>query len=762
MAGRCVVAARQNGPMPDRTFAADLPERVVRDAVHHLVLPARDSRTAPIPTWLADSATARLRSRGVDLLYEHQSAALDELLRHEGNVVVATGTASGKSLIYQTAAVALSERDAGATTLYLAPTKALGHDQARAMTWTGLRVGVLDGDANREERDWVGAHAQVVISNPDMLNASVLPRHEYWRRLLRNLALVVVDECHVYRGVFGAHVALILRRLLRLAQATGAQPLVVGASATTAQPAETMTALTGRAFREVTEDASPRGEVHVLLRDPSTERHGARREVVEVSGALVAQQRRTLTFVPSRAGAESVAAQTRALVDAPANNAIAAYRAGLLPEERRAIESGLRDGRLLGVATTSALELGVDITGLDAVVLAGWPGRQTSFWQQIGRAGRAGQTAVAVLVADDDPLDHYLLHHPDDITGAVTERTVIDLQNPTILGQHLVAAAAEAPLTEADLEYFGPHSGPVADALVAEGTLRRRPRGLFWPDANPPKAVGDIRSIGGSAVRIVEGSTGRLLGTVDDARAWPTMHPQAVYVHQGTYYAVRELDLEARVALVEPTTDDVFTMALSRTHLDVVGVRDEAPLGLGRIRSGMVEVTSQVHAFQRRRSGTGEVVSTHPLAAPTRTLTTAAVWWSWPDDVVTECAVADVAGAAHAAEHAAIGLLPHFATCDRWDVGGLSTPQHPATGEVTVFVHDGYPGGVGYANRGFSLAREWLRTTRDAVAACPCLDGCPACVQSPKCGNGNNPLDKRGAVALLDALVIERPDGAWS
>ncbi|MCB9411383.1 MAG: DUF1998 domain-containing protein [Actinobacteria bacterium] len=739
--------------MPDRGSTDALPERVTRGAVHHLHLPARPGDSVDLPKWLGADVTDRLANAGIDTLYLHQAEALEWLLQHRRNVVVATGTASGKSLVYQAAATWLAVQDPAATVLYLSPTKALGHDQARAMGWTGLRVGVLDGDAPPDEREWIAAHAQVVVSNPDMLNFSVLPRHDRWQRLLRRLALVVVDECHTYRGVFGAHVALILRRLLRLARAAGADPLIVGASATTARPADTMSALVGASVQQVSEDASPRGPLHVILRDPATEGHGSRREVVELTAALVQARRRTLTFVPSRAGAESVAAMARESTPPELAGSILAYRAGLLPEERRGIEGDLRAGTLLAVATTNALELGVDITGLDAVVLAGWPGRQTSFWQQVGRAGRAGQEALAVLVADDDPLDHYLLHHPEEVIGPVTERTVVDLANPFVLRHQLVAAAAELPLTGSDLEQFDPASGDVAEALVAEGTLRRRPRGLFWPHPGRPPAVGDIRAIGGSGLRIVEAATGRLLGTAESARAWSSLHPGAVYVHQGDYYSVTDLDLEAAVAVVTPTVDSEFTMALSTTEVDVAAVSDEVALGSGRIRAGDVTVTSQVYAYQRRRNGTGELLSTHGLAAPAQTLTTAGVWWSWPAEVVDATGIADVAGAAHAAEHAAIGLLPHFAACDRWDIGGLSTAYHPATGEVTVFVYDGYPGGVGYAQRGYSQAAEWLRSTRDAITGCPCLEGCPRCVQSPKCGNGNNPLDKDGAATLLRQLV---------
>lgn len=733
------------GPQPDAI------ERLTAGADHVQILPAREAVTGPIPQWLGPEVAARLADAGVEELWQHQLQALAHLEAGR-NVVIATGTGSGKSLVYQSAAAGMLGGEPRATALYIAPTKALGHDQAKALSWTGLRVGVLDGDTPAEEREWIAAHAQIVITNPDMLGISVLPRHRRWHRILAGLRLIVIDECHVYRGVFGSHTSLVLRRLRRLAaRAAGAEPLIVAASATSAQPAKSAERLVGASLAEVTEDASPHGQVQVVLRRPETDGMGSRTEVAELMAGLVSSGRRTLAFVPSRSGAERVALHVRQTLGGDA--AVRAYRAGLLSEERREIERGLKSGALVGAASTNALELGMDIAGLDAVLLAGWPGRLSSFWQQVGRAGRAGADAVAVMVADDDPLDHYLLAHPEAIFDEPTEVTVIDPGNASVLTEHLIAAAAEAPLTAEDVAAFGPSAEVLIDELVAAGVLRRRPGGVFWPHVTAPEPIADMRGIGGASVRIVEVDTGRLLGTVDGSAAPATVHSGAVYVHQGEHYLVRELRLTESVAFAEATDEDITTLALSRTSVSVLAVHREQPLGHGQLRLGEIEVTGQVYAFQRRRSRTGEVLSTHPLDLPPQNLRTAAVWWSLPQHLVDELGVIDVAGAAHAAEHASIGLLPLVATCDRWDIGGLSTPLHPSTGEPTVFVYDGYPGGVGFAARGFEAAQEWLAATRDLVAACDCDDGCPRCVQSPKCGNGNNPLDKAGAVALLGALI---------
>lgn len=712
------------------------------------VVPARTAMPAEMPHWLNPLTSSALADLGIRELWQHQATSMD--LLHTGrDVIVATGTASGKSLIYQASLSHAINTDHRATGIYLAPTKALGHDQARAMAWTGARIGVLDGDTEAAEREWIRAHAHVVITNPDLLHVSFLPRHPRWQRVLRNLALIVVDECHLYRGVFGSHVALVLRRLLRLATRAGAEPLVLLSSATTGDPEMTGELLTGRACAAVTVDGSPRGQLTIDLGLPD---EGANPRVVaaQLLAESVRQRQRTLVFVPSRAGAEWVALETRRRTGD--DDSVMAYRSGLLAEERRSIEAQLRAGALLGVATTSALEVGMDISGVDRVIVCGWPGRRSSFWQQVGRAGRNGEDAAAVLIAAEDPLDHYVLDHPGVLLDEPVEVSVLDPANPAILRRHLIAAAAETPIDDSDAGVFPPAADAVISDLVAEGVLRRRPRGVFWPEPRPPQATADIRATDGDAIQIVAADTGRILGTIDASAALRTVHDGAVYVHQGQHFLVAELRLDERVALVLPSNGEVFTMAMSHTWVDVDEVIDERGLGRGHLRRGLVHVETEVHGYQRRRAGTGEVLSSHPLDLPRRVLSTTGTWWSWPDEVVASC-TADAAGGAHAAEHAAIGLLPLVAPCDRWDVGGLSTAHHPATGECTVFVYDGYPGGVGYTHRGFVVAQEWLGATARLVDSCVCETGCPRCVQSPKCGNGNSPLDKPGAAGLLAALV---------
>jgi DEAD/DEAH box helicase domain-containing protein len=530
--------------------------------------------------------------------------------------------------------------------------------------------------------------------------------------------------------------------------------------------------LTGLDVVSVTDDGSPRGRTALALWEPpfmpghgengAPVRRSATSEVADLLTDLVVERVRTLAFVRSRRGAETVALTARRLlgeVDASLVDHVAAYRGGYLPEERRELEDSFRSGRLLGLAATNALELGIDISGLDAVLLAGFPGTRAALWQQVGRAGRGARDALGVMVARDDPLDTYLVNHPEALLGQPVEANVFDPDNPYVLGPHLCAAAAESPLTIADLPLFGPGARTAVDALTEGGLLRRRPHGWFWTDRRRASDLADIRSSGGTPVRLVESETGRVLGTVDHSAAHGTAHAGAVYLHQGETWLVTELDLEESVAVVVPADPDYSTSAREITDIEILGERASTGWGEARLSLGSVSVTHQVVSFLKRAVPSGEVIGEEPLDLPERLLQTTAVWWTLPEHVLAESALAaaDLPGAAHAAEHASIGLLPLFATCDRWDIGGVSTALHADTGKLTVFVHDGHPGGAGFAERGFHAAPAWLRATREAIASCGCADGCPSCVQSPKCGNQNHPLDKAGAIALLDLLLMGAP-----
>jgi DEAD/DEAH box helicase domain-containing protein len=746
---------------------------------HVEVLPAREAVHVDWPDWVHDDVRDAFARNGVARPWRHQVVAADAA--HAGDhVVLATGTASGKSLAYQAPALTAirSSRGArderGASVLYLAPTKALAQDQLAGLRTLGIdvRVSTHDGDSSREERDWTRDFGEYVLTNPDMLHHSMLPSHARWSDFWRTLRYVVVDECHHYRGVFGAHVAHILRRLRRICASYGASPTFVLASATVAEPETAAARMTGLDVVAVTADESPRGRTWLGLWEPPLTSHtgengapvrrAASSETADLLADLVSEDVRTLAFIRSRRGAEQVAltaAELLAEVDQSLPGRVAAYRGGYLPEERRELEAALRRGNLIGLAATNALELGIDISGLDAVLLAGFPGTRAALWQQLGRAGRSGQDALGLLVARDDPLDTYLVAHPDALIGAPVEATVFDPENPYVLGPHLCAAAQELPLTTADLPVFGESARDVVDQLTEAGLLRKRPRGWFWTDRRRASDLTDIRSAGGTQVQLIESGTGRVVGTVDPASAHSTAHAGAVYVHRGETWLVESLDLELGVAEMSPTRVAWSTTAREVTDIEIVATRESVDWGGRGLHLGEVDVSRQVTSFLRRRQPSGEVMGEEPLDLPPRSLRTTAVWWTVPDDVLAEAGLtsADLPGAAHAAEHCSIGLLPLFATCDRWDIGGVSTALHPDTGVLTVFVHDGHPGGAGFAERGFRAAREWLGATREAIASCECIEGCPSCIQSPKCGNQNHPLDKEGAVALLDALLAGAP-----
>lgn len=746
-------------------------------------LPPREGRHAVWPDRIRTDVVAAIAAAGIDHPWEHQARVAEHALDGE-SVVVATGTASGKSLAYLAPVLsaladgAEAPNGRGTTALYLAPTKALAADQRRAVRelagplGNAVRPAVYDGDTPFEEREWVRQYANYVLTNPDMLHRGILPAHPRWASFLRALRYVVIDECHTYRGVFGSHVAQVLRRLRRLCARYGSDPVFLLASATASDPATAASRLTGLPVVEVADDASPRGEVVFALWEPpltdlkgergAPVRRTATAETADLLTDLVVQGVRTVAFVRSRRGAELIAviAQERlAAVDSSLPRRVAAYRGGYLPEERRALERALHSGDLLGLAATTALELGVDVSGLDAVLITGYPGTRASLWQQAGRAGRSGQGALAILVARDDPLDTYLVHHPEALFQQPVEATVLDPDNPYVLAPHLCAAAAELPLTEPDLELFGPAARELLPQLEAAKLLRRRATAWHWTRRERASDLTDIRGGGGRPVQIVEAATGRLLGTVDEEASHSAVHDGAVHLHQGRTYLVKHLDLEDSVALVEEANPPFSTTARDTTAISVLETETEIVWGRGRLCFGSVEVTHQVVSYLRRKLITGEVLGEAKLDLPPRTLRTRAVWWTVTEDQLDEARINPeiLGGALHAAEHASIGLLPLFATCDRWDIGGVSVPLHPDTLLPTVFVYDGHPGGAGFAERAFHTARAWLTATRDAIAACECEAGCPSCIQSPKCGNGNDPLHKRGAIRLLTHLLSESP-----
>jgi DEAD/DEAH box helicase domain-containing protein len=753
---------------PDRVLAGLADGDHADSLVHVEHIPARDAPDAG-PLDMAPELSVRLRRAGIDRLWSHQADGL-RTARADRNVAIATGTASGKSLVYQLATFERLLADPRATAMFLFPTKALAQDQLRqirSFAFPAARATVYDGDTPSAERAWARRTANVIVTNPDMLHIGILPTHDRWALFFKNLAVVVVDEMHTFRGVFGSHVANVLRRLRRIAAHYGSHPLFVTASATIGNPGLLAEGLTGLPFDQITEDGSPRGtKLFAFWNPPFVElpdgsiaevRYSAGSQAAGLLAGLAREDVRTIVFARSRKGAELIAQHARDLLaDERGDLAgrIAAYRAGYLPEERRALERDLVSGELLGVAATTALELGIDIGGLDACVIAGYPGTIAGTWQQAGRAGRAQQRSLVVLIAQDDPLDQYIVAHPSEIFGRPHETAVIDHSNPNIFDPHIGAAAFELPLRDTDAEIFGPSYGAAVARLDEAGLLRTRGDKRFWNGKRSPATEIDIRSAG-RVVRIVEDETGRLLGTADGSRAHHTVHAGAIYIHQGEQFEVRALDLAANVAVVAPVDVAHYTQARDITDIRIAAVHDRKPAGAVDLFFGDVVVSNQVIGFVRKRLYSNETLDEQPLDLPEQTLRTAAVWYTVPPDILSAARLdpASVPGAAHAAEHAAIGLMPLFAMCDRWDIGGVSTAEHPDTGMCTVFIYDGYPGGAGFAARSFEAGTEHLRATMDAIKSCLCERGCPSCVQSPKCGNGNEPLDKHGAARLLAAIL---------
>jgi DEAD/DEAH box helicase domain-containing protein len=740
--------------------------------VHLHRLPARHGTVRALARPLPPGLTDRVPVGG---LWSHQAAAID-LARDGRSVAVATGTASGKSLCYQLPiAEAVSGPARGqdpATALMVFPTKALAQDQLRALGQLdvpGLVAAAYDGDAGAEERTWARRHANVVLTNPDMLHVGILPNHPRWATFLMRLRFVVLDELHTLRGIFGSHVAHVVRRLRRLAAAYGASPSFVFTSATIGRPARLASALCGLPVVEVDEDGSPSGERLLALWNPplwdraAGVRASSNSETAALLAALVASGRRSIAFTRSRKAAELVAAGTKRRLPDELADKVRPYRGGFLAAERRQIEAELFSGRLLGVAATNALELGVDVGGLDACVLNGFPGTIASFWQQIGRAGRARNRSLAVLVAGDDALDQWLMAHPDQLLTRPPEPAVVNPANPFVLHPHLACAAFERPLVPEDEGWWGPpglaegaFEDAVRDLVISDRLVVRRARAVPATRRNPAREIG-LRSGSPDQIRIVD-EDGNLVGTIERDRAFSTVHPGAVYLHQGQHYRVERLDLDDNEAWVGAVDPGELTQARSATDFRILGVERTSEVGRAVLSIGPVEVTEHVTGYRRRDLATGQVLGDEVLDLPPTTLQTRGFWYRFDERLLaraglTQCPDDALPGALHAAEHAGIGILPLFAICDRWDVGGVSTAWHPDSGAATVLIYDGYPGGAGIAELGFGSAHTHLGATLEAIANCPCESGCPSCVQSPKCGNLNEPLDKAGATALLREVL---------
>jgi len=735
------------------------------EAVYRGLEPAGKGRSEPLPDDLDPRVVSALAAVGVTSLYRHQAEAWEAARRGE-NLVVTTGTASGKSLAFNLPVLDAIAREPKTRALYLYPTKALAQDQARALAelrLKGLRPAIYDGDTPGERRWQIRKWSNLVLTNPDMLHVGVLPHHDRWGDVLANLRFVVVDEAHVYRGVFGSHVANVLRRLRRLARVYGAEPQFLLASATIANPGELAQALTGEHATVVDRDSAPKAEREVVLWNPPLLdpelglRASALGEASRLLAQLTSRGLRTICFAKSRRAAELIHRFASERVDAATARRLAPYRAGYTPEQRREIERRLVEGELLGVTATDALELGIDIGLLDCAISVGFPGTVASLRQQWGRAGRR-ERGLAVLVASDDALDQFFAREPEALLRRRVEAAILDHANPRILDPHVLSAAFEAPLDEGDAETLGAEALRRAPLLPE---LERTPAGFVWRGRDYPAARVSLRSGDAEAFTVVDASTGALLGLVERDRAYSTVHEGAVYLHLGEQYLVESLDLDDRVALVSPASVDWYTQAKKETETAIEeALRTERRLGVD-LSFGRVSVTEQVVGYARKAVRDGATLDVVPMLMPEVTFDTEAIWFC-PEDAHLEGLeqMPVLLGSLHAAEHSLIALLPLWAMCDRWDIGGLSTNLHFQAGRPTIFVYDGHAGGVGITERGFERFEDWTEDTAPLLDRCPCTAGCPSCVQSPKCGNLNEPLDKTGARTLLERMLRSRVDSA--
>jgi DEAD/DEAH box helicase domain-containing protein len=724
-----------------------------------------DAELAEIPAELHEDVQQALARTGISSLFSHQAEAWRSVMT-QGHTIVTTGTASGKSLCFNLPVLHMLSVDRRARALYLYPTKALAQDQARRLSelrTPALRHAIYDGDTPTDERPAIRRRSNLVLTNPDMLHVGILPHHTSWGDFLANLALVVVDEAHVYRGVFGSHVGNVLRRLRRLARAYGTEPRFVLTSATIANPPELASGLTGLDFHLIERDGAPRGGREIVMCNPPLlDEHSGRRrsslsEAADLFADLVASGTRTICFARSRRGAELIYQFARMRLKEAgrdsAGDGIAPYRAGYTPQQRREIERRLAEGELLGVVATSALELGIDIGHLDAAMSVTFPGTVASLRQQWGRAGRRAGGGLAVYIAGDDALDQFFCRHPEKFLERPVEAAILDHTSEQIHMRHLTAAAYEAPLEARDRDILGEEFETYARRMVSAGELRERD-GRFLPRRPGfPAAKVSLRSASPDSFAVIETDAGEVLGFVEAERAFSTVHPGAVYLHLGETYEVEELEISERRALVRAAQGDYYTQPKIETETFIEEVReDREALGLD-LRFGIVSVTQEVVAFQRKRLADHEVIDLHTLDLPEQNFVTQALWYELGEELVGELPLDALLGALHATEHAQIAVLPLIAMCDRWDIGGLSTNYHHQTGRPTIFVYDGHPGGVGITRQGFARFERLTGDARQLIAECPCASGCPSCVQSPKCGNLNEPLSKQGAFELMTALI---------
>ncbi len=711
-----------------------------------------------------------LLKKGLWPFFSHQAEAVNQV-RKGRNVMLSTPSSSGKSLTYNIPVIESLSFDSSCKALYLFPTKALSRDQLNSLvklTGNGpdkFRADIYDGDTPYETRNSIRQKANILITNPDMLHVSILPNHNRWSHFLSKLKYIVLDEAHIYRGVFGSNVSLVMRRLRRICHLYGSRPVFILCSATISNPEEHASNLTGLDFHVISEDGAPAGTRDFIFWNPPIvdPENGTRRssnsEASNLLAELVSNNISSLAFTRTRRLAELIFTYTRDRLKqiSPAHQSlIKPYRAGYMPEVRRQIEQELSSGKLKGVVATSALELGIDIGTLDATILTGYPGTISSTWQQAGRSGRSGRKALSIMIGRDDPLDQYLMRNPEIFFNKGFESALINPENPHILVNHILCAAWECPLKDTDQNLFGESFIECVKTLGQEGILKHR--GERWFAAAsldyPAKEV-DIRSACSGNISIIDTSNGLLIDTMERSAALSQAHPGAIYLNQGESYLIRELDLAGHLALAEPVDVPYYTVADDLTNLSIVREIKHRFLNQVQVCLGEVEVTTSIVSFKRKEQYSEKILGREPLDLPDENFTTIALWFGLPEGLPQELAKEglDLSGGLHAGEHAAISILPLFAMCDRFDIGGVSSSLHPDTGNPQIFIYDGYPGGIGITEKGFEIITRLWEATYKLISQCTCQEGCPGCIQSPKCGSNNHPLDKLAAIRIFKRLL---------
>ncbi|MER3500666.1 MAG: hypothetical protein C4295_04155 [Candidatus Fervidibacterota bacterium] len=747
-------------------------ERIKRSAnyrgqiVATLFVPAREPVFADPQQPLHPLLTEALKRVGIERLYQHQAQAADAARKGE-NVAIFTPTASGKTWCYNLPVLDTLLRDLNARAFYLFPTKALAQDQLRKLQELGLTnqvpSGTYDGDTPQEIRRWVRERCRLVLTNPDMLHVGILPHHQLWAPFFRHLRFVVIDELHTYRGIFGIHFSYILRRLRRICRLYGSEPVFICTSATLGNPEEALRHLVGLPFRIIAGDTSPMPAKTLVFWNPpfldleAGIRARASTEAVWLMVKLLSEGIRTIAFTKSRLGTELLLRYVREQLAHEwldhLRDKVMSYRAGYLPEERREIERKLFSGELLGVIATSALELGIDVGELQAAILVGYPGTIASTWQRAGRAGRQREGLV-ILVATANPVDQHIVHNPDFLLQGA-EPIAVSPRNPYIAAAHLMCAAYELPLSEVDREFFGDLFDPLVARMEEQGIISKGER-KFWLLRQRPHDDISIRSVTADEFQIINRATGAGLGTVERWRAFRSLYPGAIYLHMGDTYFAEALDLTKRIAYVQPTVADYYTVPLEQKDNEVLRVWEQKPLQGGTAFLGEVKVREQVIGFKRLRLFTDEVLSAEVLDLPPEEFETVGLWFCVDEPIVTELDEHEfhLMGSLHASEHTAIALMSLVVSADPDDVAGISyAPWHPDTHQPTVFIYDGFPGGAGFSEAAFERLEELLERTLETIINCPCKAGCPSCVQSPRCGSENRPLDKWGAAYLLARLL---------